>query len=134
MCRTFKFASSRLHWQSHTQHVIVVDGKPFAYRQLTVLDQRLARGEFVVLAGRRHSSNPESIPREQLAAWEAQGLATWIGHCENMPGLLGSTSVVCLPSIYREGIPMALLEASSAGPISAALREAVRLLAPSTRA
>jgi glycosyltransferase involved in cell wall biosynthesis len=69
----------------------------------------------LLLAGRTHPANPESIPEERLERWSEEGVATWVGHREDMPGLYAESSVVCLPSCYREGVPMALLEAASAG-------------------
>ena len=72
----------------------------------------------LVLAGRTHPTNPESIPEERLRAWEEEGAATWLGHLEDVRPELARSRVVCLPSVYREGVPKALLEASaSARPV-----------------
>ena len=85
----------------------------------TVAASRLLRARGVehrlVLAGRTHPANPESIPEEQLRAWQREGVATWLGHCEDLGRVLEESAVVCLPSAYREGIPLVLLEACAAG-------------------
>ncbi|HED64095.1 MAG TPA: glycosyltransferase family 1 protein [Planctomycetes bacterium] len=72
----------------------------------------------LVLAGRTHASNPRSIPDSTLDAWQRDGLCSWLGHTDDMPALFASSAIVTLPSVYREGVPMALLEAAaSARPI-----------------
>ena len=38
----------------------------------------------------------------------------WLGHRKDMPYVFANSHIVCLPS-YREGIPLALIEACSAG-------------------
>lgn len=67
------------------------------------------------LAGRTHASNPEAIPEKQLESWAREGTIEWLGHRTDVPSLLAGACVACLPSRYREGVPMALLEACSAG-------------------
>ena len=67
-----------------------------------------------VLAGEPDDENPSTISRSQIAAWVGEGLIEHVGWVTNMPGLLASAHIVCLPS-YREGMPKALLEASAAG-------------------
>ncbi|MFT5463612.1 MAG: glycosyltransferase involved in cell wall biosynthesis [Planctomycetota bacterium] len=69
----------------------------------------------LVLAGRTHPDNPRSISESKLGEWSAQGIAQWIGETEDMPGLLERASILTLPSVYREGVPMVLLEAAAAG-------------------
>ena len=69
----------------------------------------------LVLAGRTHATNPEAITEAELRAWEAEGVASWRGHVEDMRELYARSHVVLLPTRYREGVPMALLEAASAG-------------------
>lgn len=72
-------------------------------------------GAEFILAGEPDPGNPSSLSREQLAAWKREGRVSWLGHCPDMPGLLASCHVVCLPSTYREGVPRVLLEAMSSG-------------------
>lgn len=69
----------------------------------------------LVLAGRTHPDNPRSIPESKLRAWSAEGVAQWIGETDDMPGLLARASILTLPSVYREGVPMVLLEGAAAG-------------------
>ncbi len=69
----------------------------------------------VVLAGRIDFGNPSSISEGQLNRWRDEGVADWLGHVDDMPGLYASSHIVCLPTYYREGIPLALIEAASSG-------------------
>lgn len=66
-----------------------------------------------VLVGGIDADNPAALKAAQLRAWESEGLVTWAGHCTDMPAMLASAHIVCLPS-YREGLPKALLEACAA--------------------
>lgn len=69
----------------------------------------------LVLAGRTHASNPESIPEARLFGWQEEGVAEWVGHVDDIAGLIASSQIVCLPTYYREGVPKILLEAASSG-------------------
>ncbi len=64
------------------------------------------------LAGMLDEGNPASVPRTMVEAWVAEGSIEWLGHVEDMPGLLARTDVVVLPS-YREGCPKSLIEAAA---------------------
>lgn len=65
-----------------------------------------------LLAGQPDPGNPASVDPAQVQAWADEGLVEWLGHVEDMPGLLGSVDVVVLPS-YREGLPKTLIEAAA---------------------
>lgn len=65
----------------------------------------------LLLAGRSAEDNPAGIPETQLRAWEKMGAIRWLGHTKDMNALYNQAEVVCLPS-HREGLPLALLEAS----------------------
>jgi glycosyltransferase involved in cell wall biosynthesis len=67
-----------------------------------------------ILAGEPDPGNPASIPPEIAEAWRQAGPVRWIGHVEDMPGLLADADVVVLPS-YREGLSKALIEAAACG-------------------
>jgi glycosyltransferase involved in cell wall biosynthesis len=67
-----------------------------------------------VLAGEPDPGNPAAIPAQVLVDWRAAGLVDWLGHVDDMPGLLASADVVVLPS-YREGLPKGLIEAAACG-------------------
>ena len=69
----------------------------------------------VVLAGTPHATNPDAIPVAQLELWQAEGRARWLGHVADMPALLRSATLAVLPSTYREGVPLALIEAAACG-------------------
>lgn len=71
------------------------------------------KAEFI-LVGMPDLQNPAGISVEQLQAWVAEGAIEWWGYREDMPDVLSSSHVVCLPS-YREGLPKALIEAAAAG-------------------
>ena len=61
------------------------------------------------------------MPVAQLEAWQAEGLVDWQGRRDDIPAVWKESHIAVLPSSYREGLPMALLEAASCGrPIVAA--------------
>ncbi len=78
-----------------------------------LLRKRGVRARFW-LVGTPDPGNPSSFTHAQLAAWHAQGDVEWLGHSEDMPGLLKQCHIACLPS-YREGLPKFLLEAMASG-------------------
>lgn len=67
------------------------------------------------LAGAPDPGNPGSVPEATLQAWNDDGLVAWLGHCEDMPAVIGDSHIVALPSFYGEGVPKALLEAAAIG-------------------
>lgn len=67
-----------------------------------------------LLAGEPDPGNPASVPVETVKGWVDDGILTWLGHVDDMPALLRSVDVVCLPS-YREGLPKGLIEAGASG-------------------
>jgi glycosyltransferase involved in cell wall biosynthesis len=68
----------------------------------------------VVIAGDIDPGNPGSVSRAQVDEWRKLNLATFLGFRTDMVEILQSVDIACLPS-YREGLPMALLEAMAAG-------------------
>ncbi|GGA42764.1 glycosyltransferase family 4 protein [Dyella nitratireducens] len=68
-----------------------------------------------LLAGSPDPGNPHSVPQEQVRQWVDQGLIRWLGHVDDMPGLLNTVHVMVLPSYYREGVPKSLLEGAASG-------------------
>lgn len=68
-----------------------------------------------VIVGDTDLENPASVPKEQIKEWSDSGLVEWWGYRDRevMPKVLQRAHVVCLPSYYREGVPMVLLEAAS---------------------
>ncbi|QJR15680.1 glycosyltransferase family 4 protein [Usitatibacter palustris] len=67
------------------------------------------------LLGATGVDNPSAIPREQIAAWEREGVIEYLGTTDDVAGAMLASSAVVLPSYYREGIPRVLLEAASLG-------------------
>ena len=68
-----------------------------------------------LLAGGEDPGNPTSLSKAQLQGLEAEYGIRWLGQVENIPALMASAHVICLPTYYREGLPKVLLEASAAG-------------------
>ncbi len=97
--------ASRMLWDKGIQELV---------EAARLLKQRGVAGT-VVLAGAPDPNNPSSIPEETLVRWTEQGLVQWVGYTRDMPGRIASAHVVCLPSSYREGVPMTLLEAAATG-------------------
>ena len=68
-----------------------------------------------LIAGTPDHDNPEAVPESQLRSWQKEGIVRWLGHVNDMPGLLGRASIVVLPTSYGEGIPRILIEAAACG-------------------
>ena len=66
-----------------------------------------------VLVGDTDAGNPAAIPPAQLKAWQDEGAVEWLGWRDDMPAVLASAHIVCLPSYYKEGLPRLLLEAAA---------------------
>ena len=67
-----------------------------------------------LLAGDPDPGNPAAVPEPEVRGWVDEGIVEWLGHVDDMPGLLRSVDVVALPS-YREGLPKGLIEAAASG-------------------
>lgn len=78
-----------------------------------LLKKKAVQARFV-LVGRRDEDNPTAIDEGQLNRWSQNDGIEWWGHREDMPVVLGSATIVVLPS-YREGLPKVLLEAAACG-------------------
>ena len=68
-----------------------------------------------LLAGAPDSGNPASVCEATIKNWEGQGVIEWLGHVDDMSGLLNSVDIVVLPSYYGEGLPRILIEAAACG-------------------
>lgn len=75
--------------------------------------QRRGVAHELLLVGAPHDDNPDSLPADLLTAWHAEGVVRWLGRRSDVPELLGASHVVCLPSYYREGVPLALIEGAA---------------------
>lgn len=68
-----------------------------------------------LLAGAPDPGNPGSVTAAQVAAWQAEGVLTALGHVDDMAQLLTTVDLMVLPSYYGEGVPRSLIEAAAAG-------------------
>ncbi|BBO73551.1 glycosyl transferase family 1 [Desulfosarcina widdelii] len=64
------------------------------------------------LLGGLDTRNPNVVPENELNQWIEQGIVEWLGEMNDVRPIIAAADLVVLPS-YREGIPRALLEASS---------------------
>lgn len=71
------------------------------------------RAEFMICGGVH--SNPDSLTSADMTRLCDGHYIVWAGECRNMPEILSSSRLMVLPSYYREGVPLALIEASAAG-------------------
>lgn len=78
-----------------------------------LLRQRGIAGK-IVLVGGTDEGNPASVSSSQLRKWQDEGIIEWLGHRDDMPGIMASAHIVVLPS-YGEGLPKVLIEAGAAG-------------------
>lgn len=67
------------------------------------------------LVGDTKSENPRSVPAETLNAWVKSGVVEWPGRRDDMPQVFCDSDIVCLPTLYGEGVPKVLLEAAACG-------------------
>jgi glycosyltransferase involved in cell wall biosynthesis len=58
--------------------------------------------------------NPSAISREEVAAWEREGVIEYLGETADVRPFIAGADCVVLPS-YREGVPRTLMEASAMG-------------------
>ena len=69
----------------------------------------------LVLCGKEDPGNPSALSSEGVQALRNKGSNFKVlGHVEDMATAFQKSHIVCLPS-YREGIPLALIEASASG-------------------
>ncbi len=80
---------------------------------IQILKQKDLKFE-AVIAGDIDPGNPGSISESQINEWKHSNIANFLGFQKEMVSILKSADIACLPS-YREGLPMALLEAMAAG-------------------
>ncbi|PPR79230.1 MAG: hypothetical protein CFH01_00553, partial [Alphaproteobacteria bacterium MarineAlpha2_Bin1] len=68
-----------------------------------------------ILVGDTHASNPRSVPKKIIEKWVKNGLIEWWGRKENMSEIISECKIVCLPTVYGEGVPKILLESAAMG-------------------
>lgn len=79
-----------------------------------LLKQRGIAAEFWLI-GDPDPGNANTVTREQLDAWQKDGLVTCLGHRSDIPELFAQSNIVSLPSFYGEGLPKVLIEAAACG-------------------
>lgn len=67
------------------------------------------------LVGNTNPTNPRAVPVSQLTQWDRDGVVEWWGRREDMPAVIASAHIVCLPTKYGEGVPKVLIEAAASG-------------------
>jgi glycosyltransferase involved in cell wall biosynthesis len=67
------------------------------------------------IAGLIDSTNKAAVPLDFIEEQHRLGIIEWLGPRSDVPALLNSADCFVFPSIYREGVPKVLLEASAAG-------------------
>lgn len=55
----------------------------------------------------------DAISVNDILLLEREGKIIWHGNVKNMPSLLNNNDIVCLPTIYGEGVPRILIEAAA---------------------
>ncbi len=66
------------------------------------------------VAGIIDSDVHSAIPEHQIKCWHDNGEIEWLGQIHDMPALIESCDIVCLPTTYGEGVPRILIEAAAA--------------------
>lgn len=66
------------------------------------------------LVGDVDPGNPATLSKAEIEGWVREGVVESWGWREDIPDIIRSAAIVCLPS-YREGAPMALIEAAAMG-------------------
>lgn len=59
--------------------------------------------------------HPGAIPCADVEAWAEAGVIEYCGSTDDVRPYLADTTVFCLPSYYREGVPRSILEALAVG-------------------
>jgi glycosyltransferase involved in cell wall biosynthesis len=77
--------------------------------------RRRGIGARFVLVGEPDPDNPTTVPLGMLEEWLREGVVELWGRRTDMPAVLSSIHVVCLPSTYGEGVPKILLETAASG-------------------
>ncbi|MCF2918007.1 glycosyltransferase family 4 protein [Pseudoalteromonas sp. Cn5-37] len=68
-----------------------------------------------LLIGTPDLENPNSVMQTEIDSWVKEGVINYLGHRNDIPDVFSSSSIVCLPSFYGEGVPKVLIEAAACG-------------------
>ncbi|MDB2418981.1 glycosyltransferase family 4 protein [Amylibacter sp.] len=78
------------------------------------LKEKYPNWKFLV-AGELNNGNQYSLSKSVIDKWNLQSNVEFLGHVDDIYLLFKTTKIVCLPSYYREGLPLALAEAAAHG-------------------
>jgi glycosyltransferase involved in cell wall biosynthesis len=67
------------------------------------------------LAGSFDNTSYNSIKAFEIESWIQEGFIEYFGHVKKIHEVFIKSSIVCMPSYYREGVPKSLLEGSASG-------------------
>ena len=79
-----------------------------------IVKQKYPNSRFWML-GPVDMENPKGIKIEQLQRWNSEGVVQYFGMTDSIKNYLCDADVIVLPSYYREGIPLSLLEGAAMG-------------------
>lgn len=87
------------------------------YDLIEALNLLKNQGKSIIMtfAGTTDSSNPRSLKLEEIQNWHKLGLINYKGFVSNTLSLYQDHDVIVLPTYYREGVPLSLIEAASTG-------------------
>lgn len=69
----------------------------------------------VVLCGSLDPASPGGIPAAEIQRLVDEGLVEYWGQRPDMEQVYADAAIVCLPTYYGEGLPLALAEAAASG-------------------
>jgi glycosyltransferase involved in cell wall biosynthesis len=69
----------------------------------------------LIFVGEPDPDNSGSIDLLDLYRWQNDGLVDYLGYHSDVLEIIRSSSIVVLPTYYREGIPLSLIESASVG-------------------
>jgi glycosyltransferase involved in cell wall biosynthesis len=69
----------------------------------------------LVIVGAPDERNPAAVPSSYLEELHRTEVIDWVGRQSDMPKFYRGADIICLPTQYKEGIPLTLLEAASTG-------------------
>lgn len=68
-----------------------------------------------LLIGPIDADSPAPLSESKLREWTRNGNVEWLGARDDIPAVWAGAHIAAFPSFYREGVPLALLEAAACG-------------------
>jgi len=68
-----------------------------------------------LLIGPIDADSPAPLLESELDGWTKTGVVEWLGALDDIPDVWASAHIAAFPSFYREGVPLAMLEAAACG-------------------